>query len=368
MGHIRKRGPSQYQVRYVDPSGRERARTFDRKAGAEAFLTSVEHSMRANSYVDPSAGRVRVREYAERWRLAQQHRDSTADNLESRLRNHLYPHLGERPMGTLRPADMRDWQAELLRGLSASTVRSFRGQVAAMLEAAVVDRVIASNPLASIRAPRVDKVRVVPPTVGQVRTLVDTITPRYRFGVELVAGSGLRWSEAFGLTAEHLDLERREVHVVRQLRGRDAGGAPRFGPPKTPSSVRTVPIADVTVEAAAMHLDAFGLGQGGLLLHTNRGGGALTRGVFGKAWAPARDAAGMAAEEGLHAVRHFYASLLIASGASVKEVQARLGHKSATETLDTYSHLWPDAEHGTRAAIEAAFRGGRSIDGQAPTE
>ena len=42
---------------------------------------------------------------------------------------------------------------------------------------------------------------------------------------------------------------------------------------------------------------------------------------------------------------------------SVKTVQARLGHASASETLDTYSHLWPDSEERTREAVDEAWRG-----------
>jgi integrase len=56
-----------------------------------------------------------------------------------------------------------------------------------------------------------------------------------------------------------------------------------------------------------------------------------------------------------HALRHFYASLLIRHGESVKTVQARLGHPSAAETLDTYSHLWPDSDDRTRAAVDSIF-------------
>jgi integrase len=57
----------------------------------------------------------------------------------------------------------------------------------------------------------------------------------------------------------------------------------------------------------------------------------------------------------MHDLRHFYASLLIRHGESVKVVQARLGHATAAETLDTYSHLWPDSEDTTRAAVDSAF-------------
>jgi integrase len=58
-----------------------------------------------------------------------------------------------------------------------------------------------------------------------------------------------------------------------------------------------------------------------------------------------------------HDLRHFYASALISGGCSVKAVQKALGHASATETLDTYAHLWPDDEDRTRAAIGAALAG-----------
>jgi len=58
----------------------------------------------------------------------------------------------------------------------------------------------------------------------------------------------------------------------------------------------------------------------------------------------------------MHDLRHFYASVLIRSGASVKVVQARLGHKSAVVTLDTYAHLFEDEEDRTRSAIDSALR------------
>ncbi len=57
-----------------------------------------------------------------------------------------------------------------------------------------------------------------------------------------------------------------------------------------------------------------------------------------------------------HELRHYYASLLIRYGESVKTVQARLGHKSAEETLNTYSHLWPDSDDRSRDAVDAALR------------
>ncbi|WP_343047947.1 tyrosine-type recombinase/integrase [Cellulomonas humilata] len=68
-----------------------------------------------------------------------------------------------------------------------------------------------------------------------------------------------------------------------------------------------------------------------------------------------REAAGLPAAFRFHDCRHCYASLLIADGADVKVVQARLRHASATTTLNTYAHLWPDTEESTRATVGAAM-------------
>ncbi len=67
-----------------------------------------------------------------------------------------------------------------------------------------------------------------------------------------------------------------------------------------------------------------------------------------------------------HDLRHYFASLLIASGADVKVVQARLRHASAKTTLDTYGHLWPDSDDSTRAAVEAVLAARRAAEMRTP--
>ena len=69
---------------------------------------------------------------------------------------------------------------------------------------------------------------------------------------------------------------------------------------------------------------------------------------------------GLPADFRFHDLRHYFASLLIASGADVKVVQARLRHASAKTTLDTYGHLWPDTDDSTRAAIAVSARRARA--------
>ncbi|PNE38980.1 hypothetical protein AOB60_34225 [Streptomyces noursei] len=61
-----------------------------------------------------------------------------------------------------------------------------------------------------------------------------------------------------------------------------------------------------------------------------------------------------------HDLRHFYASALIAGGASVKQVQLVLGHASAVITLRIYAHLWPGEEDRTRSVMDAVLGGLRT--------
>ncbi len=66
--------------------------------------------------------------------------------------------------------------------------------------------------------------------------------------------------------------------------------------------------------------------------------------------------AGLPATFRFHDLRHYFASLLIASGADVKVVQARLRHGSAKTTLDTYGHIWPDKDETSRAVVAEVLR------------
>jgi integrase len=55
-------------------------------------------------------------------------------------------------------------------------------------------------------------------------------------------------------------------------------------------------------------------------------------------------------------LRHYFASLLIASGCDVKTAQARLRHKSATTTLNVHGHLWPDKDESAGRAVQSVFQ------------
>ncbi|MGH3481675.1 MAG: tyrosine-type recombinase/integrase, partial [Nocardioidaceae bacterium] len=106
--------------------------------------------------------------------------------------------------------------------------------------------------------------------------------------------------------------------------------------------------------ALAAHLAAFPAGPEGFVFTLR--GEPIRRSAFGHVWRPAVAAAGLPKGTTFHTLRHYYVSLLIASGADVVTVQRLVGHKSATTTLDSYSHMFgTDADERTRNAVDRVF-------------
>jgi integrase len=85
-----------------------------------------------------------------------------------------------------------------------------------------------------------------------------------------------------------------------------------------------------------------------------------------KVWRPTRKKA--KTEMKTNDFRHFFASVLIAGGASVKQVQTVLGHQSPMITLRYYAHLWPGDEDRTRSVIDGKLDGLRTICGLEASE
>jgi integrase len=162
----------------------------------------------------------------------------------------------------------------------------------------------------------------------------------------------MRQGECFGLTVDRVRFLERVVTVDRQLvtvRGR----APELLRLIRRPATGRFRCPGWFLDALAAHLAEFPAGPDGLVFTLSAK--PITRSVFGHKWRTAVKAAGLPAGTGFHALRHYYASLLIRHGESVKTVQSRLGHASAVETLDTYSHLWPDSDDRTRDAIDSVL-------------
>lgn len=359
MASIRKRPDGKYRARYRDDAGKEHAHHFARKVDAQRWLDEVTASVLTGNYVDPRAGRITFGEYARAWQAAQIHRPNTAAAVDSALRVHAIPAFGARQIASIRSSEVQSWVQSLSSSLRPATVRVTYQHLRSVFRAAEADRIIARTPCQRITLPSIERPQVEPLTTDAVLGLEAAMPPRWRALVPLMAGTGLRPGEAAGVTVDRVDFLRRTLRVDRQLL---LTWPPTFGPPKTKSSSRTIPLPRVVLDALAAHLSEFPAGDHGAVF-TEPDGGLLYRDHITGAFRRAVGASGAPPQTRLHDLRHYYASLLIRHGESVKVVQARLGHASAKETLDTYSHMWPDSDDQTRDAVDSVL-GAAMISGQ----
>jgi integrase len=217
----------------------------------------------------------------------------------------------------------------------------------------VRDRLIVSSPCIDVKRPRSAPSSTLDVlATEQVLSLAAAVPDRYRALITMAAGTGLRPGELFGLRVDRVDFLRKQLRVDRQL-VRARGKGVELGPLKTSSSYRTIPLPRTVNDSLAAHLARWPADPELGLVFTNEREAPIQQYPFSAMWARAREAASLPPWATPHDLRHYYASLLIRSGASVKVVQSRLGHASAKTTLDTYGHLFPDEEDRTRDAVDA---------------
>jgi hypothetical protein len=155
-----------WQVRWRNEAGRQLKRSFETKEGtdperhAKAFDAKVKTGLDSGTYMDPAAGDITFRAYAERWRAGRAHDPVTAVRIAGEFRNHVYcdpetpgrtpmeaPALGDYQLRTLakQPSIVQAWIKGLPLGAnSAILVIRDVGQVFA---AAADDGLIPRNPL-----------------------------------------------------------------------------------------------------------------------------------------------------------------------------------------------------------------------------
>jgi len=259
-GSIEKQPSGSYRARWRSPDGKEESQCFPKKGQAEDHLTFIENSKRTGAYIDKAAEKVPFKSYAENWRGRQVHRPSTAAQVETNLRLHVYPRIGARPVGSIRASDLQSLVKVLAtpdekgKCLAPTTIEVIYNWVAAIFKAAVADRVIHSSPCIKIRLPEVHRKPVKPLSIEMVERIVEAVPDHYKALVLLGAGTGVRISEALGITLDRVDFLHREVTIDRQLVDTKYG-RPVFGPVKDRKNrPRTIPLPDVVLVALSEHL------------------------------------------------------------------------------------------------------------------
>ncbi len=376
FGAIRQRSSGRYQASYVGPDGTRHTgpHTFDTMTDARGWLAIQQAAILSGSWSPHDTARAAAAktgrgltfaEYAEQWisTRTNRHGDHLRPRTAAEYRRLVAGPLA--PFGTLRlpaitPDAVRAWYSGLVTaGTKTQAARAYE-LLKSILATAVDDGRIKTNPC-QIRgaASASTGKRVQPPTGAELQKILDAITPRYRAAVILAAWAGVRYGELTELRRKDLELVRvdgqLQVIVVNVSRAvtQVTGQGFVVGQTKSEAGVRTIVLPPHVNDVVEAHLrDNVSRFPEALLFPAADGATHLAQSTFTKHWYPARAAAGRE-DMPWHALRHYGATRAALAGATLKELQARLGHSTVAAAM-RYQHTAGRDEELARRMSEFA--------------
>jgi integrase len=352
FGYLRKLPSKRWQASYVGPDlARHYApstyATRD-KSSAEAWL-AAERRLIAEGTWTPPARRgaptdvLTFGDYAREWlatrqtgRPARPLKPRTRDSYQRLLDAHVLPTFGDVAVGEVTQPMVRAWYAKL--DPSTPTLRAHAYSLLKTVLASAVDDddvPLAVNPCRVRGAGTTKRARKVKPaTLDELAALADAMPAKYRAMVLLAAWCALRIGELTELRRRDIDVAKGVIHVTRGVVWVDS--RPVVDTPKSEAGERDVAIPPHLLPLLKAHLAEHAQwGRDGLLFPSRQGIQLTTSTVYASWW-PARRKAGRA-DLRFHDLRHTGATLAAATGATLAELMARLGHSTPAAAM-IYQH------------------------------
>lgn len=350
---MRKLPSERWQARYTGPDLRayKGPRTWEAKDDAVAWLRAEERLIELDLWrppgerdLDRQAQSVTVSDYAYRWNEQRRLKPTTREQYESYHRNFVAgTELGRMPIGIVTLADVRDWWAQLQNmpaGIYDGATRNARvySWLRTVFSSATEDGLVTTNPVRIRGAGATRRQRaIVVPTPAQVTDLADGMPDRLRLLVLLAAWCAMRRGELLGLRRKDVAEDGAEL-VIRQAVTYVDGKAV-VGSPKNESQ-RVVAVPPHLHSVVTAHLaEHTGRAATALLFPSTaepNAGGLLDEWTLRYHWETSRDDAGLDGLR-LHDLRHAGSMWAAATGATVPELQQRLGHESTAAAV-RYMH------------------------------
>ncbi|HYN35363.1 MAG TPA: site-specific integrase [Actinomycetota bacterium] len=327
--------------------------TFQRKSDALEAAQEKEGQIRRGEWTDPELRRTLVADYAEQWIATKGNvRARTRINVEGRLRNHILPALGDKPLAAVRPSDVRAFVTDLnALGLAPSTVRATYRTLGQLLRTAEIDGLVTRSPCLGVELPAEtshEEMRFLTPE--QVAALADAIDDRYRVAIYTAAYTGLRAGELWALKLPRVNLLKRRLEVVEALS--EIRGALVVGPTKTRNR-RTVTLPVFLAEMIGEHIGRYP-SRDGSIFTAPEGGPVRHHNFMRRHYYPAASTSGLPEGLRFHDLRHTCAAILTGQGWNPKQIQSRLGHASIRTTLDRYGHLFEGHDEQLLEKLDAS--------------
>ena len=319
-----------------------------RQVNKRGFRTSRQaEQWRADQLINgssPADSRITVGEWVTEWleRHRSQIKASTYERYRDALRLWAIPHIGMIRLTTLTHRDIESMHEAALRaGRSPATIRINHAPLREALTDAVREGLLPNNPASLVKLPRHEKPEIRPFDRAELAAFLSANHNHKYYAVYLLAlHSGLRLGEITALRAgRDIDILERSV-TVRETRRKGV-----ITPPKSKSSLRRVVLG---VEAAVVLAQTI----------AGRSWGALafpyTPKEISRSMLAACRRAGVPHRR-FHDLRHTHATYLLADGANIKAVSARLGHANIRITLDVYGHVLPGMDEDLAEASDRVF-------------
>lgn len=343
-GSIRKLPSGRWQARYrTTPGGplTPAPVTFQTKLDAATWLR-----LHGEGYTPATPGPAPLLgDYAARWLALRDVAPRTRADYQRHLTQRILPTFGTVPMDRITPDDVRAWHAGI--GAPVQAARAY-GLLHAIYATAAADDVVPTNPC-RIRGAQNPRTRTVPVILSpsDVQALTEAMPDRYRALVAVAAWCGLRFGEVTELRRGDVDTSEGVIRVRRAVTRVD--GRYVVGPPKSDAGVRDVVIPPHVLPLVQHHLTAHTGREPGALLFPARHGGHLAPSTLARVFAPARDSIGRPTLR-VHDLRHFAGTSATLAGASLREVQARLGHSTVGAAM-RYQGLAQGRDRDLAAAL-----------------
>jgi integrase len=281
------------------------------------------------------------------------------------LENHLYLTFGELAIAAIDTPAVRRWRkARLEAGVEAerpfgpvTVAKAYRLLHAILETAAEDDRIISRNPCKIKGAGQEDsdEREIVPLDV--VFKLAEAVPARYRVLILLATFADMRWGELVGLRRGYIDLEACEIRIPKVLSQPDKGDL-FFDTPKSQAGKRTVAFPKEIVEEIRWHLEQFAEpGDDGLVFVGPKGAKLRRQNFYADVWSKAREAVGLPNLH-IHDLRHTGGTLSAMTGATLKELMARLGHSSVRAAM-IYQHATRDRDRAIAEGLGGFVRSAR---------
>ncbi|MBJ7385826.1 MAG: site-specific integrase [Mycolicibacterium sp.] len=341
FGTAHKLPSGRYRALYFGPDGRryKAPTTFLTEKDARGWLAVRQAEIIRQVWTPPEAEqtpapRLTFARYAETWLGQRDLKQRTAEHYRKLLDAHLLPAFGALPLASITADDVRAWHAKMGKG--TPTLRSHcYGLLRTIMGAAASDGKISINPCV-IRgagsAKRVHKIR--PASLPEIETLTAAMPEQYRAMMLLAAWCALRFGELTELRRRDVDLTLEVVRIERAV-VRTADGF-EVTTPKSDAGTRDVSIPPHLLPMIEQHLAKFVDRGRDSLLFPAAHGGHLAPATLYRRFYTARSAAGRD-DLRFHDLRHSGAVLAAATGATLAELMARLGHSTPAAAL-RYQH------------------------------